>query len=204
MSAAFKPEIEWKDPNSLTPYANNTKAHPTEQIDKIAAAIAEFGWDQPIVVDGQGVILKGHGRREAALRLGLKLVPVVVRSDLTEAQKKAARIADNKVAESAWLTDQLKLELESLAELDFDLTLTGFDAADLSSLGDFTTEFQGSQIVGEGDPEDAEEPVNGVDDPGIDYQSKYAIAIECRDEAHQEEVYTLLTAEGYKCKVLTL
>jgi ParB-like chromosome segregation protein Spo0J len=63
----FDPRIEWRDPRSLTPYSNNAKTHPTEQVDKIAASIAAFGFDQPIVVDGEGVIIKGHGRREASL-----------------------------------------------------------------------------------------------------------------------------------------
>ena len=74
---AFDPRIEWRDPATLTPYSNNAKTHPTEQIDKIAASIASFGFDQPIVVDTDGVIIKGHGRREASLRLGLDQVPVL-------------------------------------------------------------------------------------------------------------------------------
>jgi ParB-like chromosome segregation protein Spo0J len=90
----FDPRIEWRDPASLTPYSNNAKTHPVEQVDKIAASIASFGFDQPIVVDGDGVIIKGHGRREASLRLGLDNVPVLVRTDLSVAEIKAARLAD--------------------------------------------------------------------------------------------------------------
>ncbi|MDX2244565.1 MAG: ParB/Srx family N-terminal domain-containing protein [Leptolyngbyaceae cyanobacterium bins.302] len=128
MSANFTyPKIEWRSPQTLTPYFNNTKAHPVGHVDKIAASIAEFGFDQPIVVDEQGVILKGHGRREASIRLGLEQVPVIVRTDLTELQKKACRIADNKVAESEWLEDELRLELLELQDQDYDLHLTGFD-----------------------------------------------------------------------------
>lgn len=195
--STFKPEIVWLDPESLTPYANNTKAHPTEQIDKIAASIAEFGWDQPIVVDGQYVILKGHGRREAALRLKLKLVPVVVRADLTEAQKKAARIADNKVAESAWLTDELKLELQSLAEMDFDLTLIGFDEVDLSGLGDFCTEYQGSQVLGE-----SEEEEEGAENQLGEIKEIYQILISCTSEAEQVELLERFSEEGLQCRSL--
>lgn len=136
-AAAFDPQIVWRDPNELTPYHNNTKLHPTEQIDKIASAIAAFGWDQPIVIDEKGVIIKGHGRRLAALRMQLKRVPVIVRDDLTEAEKMAARISDNKIAESPWDDEALKLEMGALSELDFDLTLTGWDAEDLSAfMGD--------------------------------------------------------------------
>jgi len=72
MEKKFEPSVEWRDPQSLIPYINNAKTHPPEQIVKIAASIAEFGFDQPIVLDGQGVVIKGHGRREASLKLGLK------------------------------------------------------------------------------------------------------------------------------------
>lgn len=126
--------IVQRDPASLTPYANNAKAHPTEQIDKVAASIASFKFDQPIVVDARGVIIKGHARREAALRLGLTLVPVLVRDDLNDAQVKALRLADNRAAQSAWISDALALELASLGAEGFDLGLTGFDQTELDRL----------------------------------------------------------------------
>lgn len=129
--AEYKLRIQWRAPEELTPYVQNPKAHPGEQVDKIAASLAEYKFDQPIVIDGQGVIIKGHGRRQAALQLGLKKVPVVVRDDLTEAQIKAARLADNRLAESAWIDDALESELTILKDLDFDLSLTGFDEVEL-------------------------------------------------------------------------
>jgi DNA modification methylase len=130
----FDPRIEWRDPVSLTPYSNNAKTHPAEQVDKIAASIASFGFDQPIVVDGDGVIIKGHGRREASLRLGLDQVPVLVRTDLSVAEIKAARLADNRTAQSPWDEELLRVELEALLEEDFDLGLTGFDLAEIDEL----------------------------------------------------------------------
>jgi DNA modification methylase len=130
----FDPRIEWRDPASLTPYSNNAKTHPSEQVDKIAASIAAFGFDQPIVVDGDGVIIKGHGRREASLRLGLDKVPVLVRTDLSVAEIKAARLADNRTAQSPWDEELLRVELEALLEGDFDLGLTGFDLAEIDEL----------------------------------------------------------------------
>lgn len=152
----FAADVEWRSPDALTPYVGNTKQHPTEQIDKIAASIAEFGFDQPIVVDGDGVIIKGHGRREAALRLGLSTVPVLVRSDLTPLQVKAARIADNRVAESAWDIDALKLELQSLDEGGFSLSITGFSGDELADL-------LADRTAGLTDPDDAPPaPVNPV------------------------------------------
>ena len=126
--------IQWISPDKLTPYEHNPKAHPAAQIEKIVRAIAEVGFDQPIVVDENLLVIKGHGRLAAANQMGLTQVPVIVRKDLTEAQKRAARIADNKVAESDWLDTPLKFELQELKGLDYDLTLTGFDESELDKL----------------------------------------------------------------------
>jgi DNA modification methylase len=163
MQADFKPIVEWRDPESLIPYINNAKTHPTEQIAKIAASIAEFGFDQPIVVDEQGIIIKGHGRRDASLRLGLKRVPVVVRGDLTPIQIKAARLADNKTAESPWDPQLLGLEIAGLKEWDFDLSLTGFSDDEIE---DLLAESE-AEVVGQTD-EDAvpETPEAAVTVPG--------------------------------------
>lgn len=103
----------------LKPYERNSKKHDKAQVAKIAESIKQFGWDQPIVVDADGVIIKGHGRRLAAIELGLEKVPVLVRDDLTPEQVRAARLADNRVAISDIDTDLLRKEL---ADLDFDLS----------------------------------------------------------------------------------
>ena len=134
MERAFEPSVEWRDPATLIPYINNAKTHSPEQIAKVASSIATFGFDQPIVVDGLGVIIKGHARREASLALGLKLVPVVARTDLLPAEVKAARIADNKTAESPWNDELLRLELQQLEEQDFALEVTGFNDEELECL----------------------------------------------------------------------
>ena len=126
----YKPEVVQLDPATLTPYAKNSKKHPDDQLDKIAGQIHRFGFDQPIVVDENKIIIKGHGRREAALRLGLPTVPVIVRSDLNDHEKLAARIGDNKVAESDWDNDALKFEFGTLRRAEFDLDLTGFDESE--------------------------------------------------------------------------
>lgn len=113
--------------DKITPYENNAKRHPKEQVAKIAKSIQEFGWDQPIVVDRAGVIIKGHGRRMAALSLGLKEVPVWVRDDLTDEQVKAARLADNRAAISDIDGELLRKELR-----DLEIDLTGiFDAKEM-------------------------------------------------------------------------
>lgn len=130
----YRSDIEWRSVDSIIPYINNTKQHSDEQVAKIAGSIAEFGFDQPMVVDGNHVLIKGHGRLLAARKLGLTQVPVLVRTDLTPTQVKAARIADNKVAESEWDQNLLKLELIELKASDFDLGLTGFDPIEVDEL----------------------------------------------------------------------
>lgn len=124
--------------NDVKPYELNAKIHDDAQVDKIAESIAKFDWDQPIVVDKNGVIIKGHGRRLAAIKLGRTEVPVLVRSDLDEDQVKAARLADNRVAIGDIDAEILKMELETfnLDFLDgiFDAKELDFMAADLSEM----------------------------------------------------------------------
>ena len=118
------PEIQLRDPSTLVPYAKNAKRHPEGQIERLARTIAEFGFDQPIVIDRRGVIVKGHGRREAALILGLKQVPVIV-TDLDEYQVMAARIADNKVVSEDYDAALLQTEVRAIADSGVDPALTG-------------------------------------------------------------------------------
>ena len=128
-------EVERVDPGTLIPYSNNAKEHPEEQVKKIASSIKNYGWDQPIVVDGANEIIKGHGRLQAAELLGLDEVPVITREDLTEAEAKASRIADNKTAESAWIDEALETEVDILAEDEaIDMDSLGFDDEELDSL----------------------------------------------------------------------
>lgn len=132
-----KLEIVVRDIDSIRPYEFNVKNHDKKQIEKIAKAISEFGWDQPIVVDGKGEIIKGHGRRLAAISLGMKTVPVLVRDDLTEDQVKAARLSDNRVAISDIDSEMLQKELASLMfDMDgiFDKKELDFLIADLGEM----------------------------------------------------------------------
>ncbi|MBO8181069.1 MAG: site-specific DNA-methyltransferase [Archaeoglobus sp.] len=127
-------KIEHVPLDKIIPYVNNPKKHPEEQIKKIASSILEFGFKVPIIVDKDYVIIVGHGRYEAAKRIGLKEVPVIVADDLSPAQVKAFRIADNKVAESDWDLDALAAELAQLKEIDYDLELTGYDEDEIKEL----------------------------------------------------------------------
>jgi DNA modification methylase len=120
--------------DKLIPYAKNSRTHSPEQVGQIAASIKEFGFRNPILVDGVGIIA-GHGRLMAAQKLGLDKVPTIDCSDMTESQKKAYIIADNKLAMNAgWDNAMLSIELQDLEDEGFDLSLTGFDDKELDAL----------------------------------------------------------------------
>lgn len=119
----------------LKPYERNNKKHNKAQIDRLAMHIEGCGWDVPIVVDEKMIILKGHGRLEAAKQLGMQQVPVIVRTGLSEAEKRAVRIADNKLAELAeWDKEALAFELEDLELAGWDLEEFGFSKDELDDL----------------------------------------------------------------------
>jgi len=120
---------------ALIPYANNAKLHTDAQVAQIAASIREFGWGAPILVDGQNNVIAGHGRLLAARKLGLTEVPVVPMTHLTDIQRRALILADNRIGENAsWDDELLGIELAALRDAEFDLTLTGFSADDLDAL----------------------------------------------------------------------
>lgn len=137
-----KLKIDAWDIERVIPYEKNSKLHDPAQVAKIAESIKRFGWDQPIVVDAAGVIIKGHGRRLAAISLGLKTVPVLVRDDLTPDQVNASRLADNRAALGGI---DAKLMAEELASLDnMDLLAGIFDEKELeftmADLGEMNTD----------------------------------------------------------------
>lgn len=133
MSIKFRNEVTMRPIETVMPYYRNAKLHDEEQIKKIAAQIATVGWDQPIVVDTQGIIIKGHGRLAAAKSLGLTEVPVIV-SDISEKEARLARIADNKVAESGWDNDMLAQELADLKALGESLDLSAFESKEVDEV----------------------------------------------------------------------
>ena len=122
-------EIKMVSVADITPYENNAKMHPDEQITQIANSIREFGFKQPIVLDKHNVVIIGHGRLLASKKIGLSEVPVVYANELTDAQVKALRLADNKTNESEWDFSMLEAELDDL-RLDFDMSDFGFDLDD--------------------------------------------------------------------------
>lgn len=128
-------QIEYIEIDNVIPYANNPRHNDGEAVDRVAASIKEYGFKQPIIVDKDNVIVAGHTRYKAAHKLGIDKVPVIKADDLTPAQVKAYRIADNRVAEySSWDNELLTIELEGLQDLDFDLDLTGVEDWEIDNL----------------------------------------------------------------------
>jgi len=145
----------------LIPYVGNARTHSDAQVAQIAASIREFGFTNPILVDGTNGVIAGHGRLLAARKLGMTVVPVIELAHLTDAQKRAYVLADNKLALNAgWDLDLLRLELGALQDAGFDLDLVGFDAGELDALFAVPT-------AGRTDPDDVPDvPENPVTRPG--------------------------------------
>ena len=186
MENNFKFQIVWMNPADLVPYVNNAKTHPDDQIDKIAHQIMKFGFDQPIVVNKEKVIIKGHGRRLGAMKLKLDSVPVIVREDISEHDEMALRMADNKVAESDYDKDLLKFELGTLSRADYDMTFTGYDDKELKRLLD---------DLAESDP-------GAMPNPGGEPAKQYILTIELKTEAELAELYQQFKDKGYNCTMI--
>jgi ParB-like chromosome segregation protein Spo0J len=128
-------QIAWRPLGELIPYARNPRTHSDAQVAEIAASIREFGWTNPVLVDGANGIIAGHGRVLAARKLGLEGVPTIELAHMSEAQKRAYVLADNQLALNArWDDELLRLELADLSELGFDLGLIGFGEGELERL----------------------------------------------------------------------
>jgi hypothetical protein len=207
--------------DKLIPYELNTKNHPKEQIEKLAKTIDQNGFDVPIVVDEAGVILKGHGRRLAALHLGVDKVPVLVRSGLSEKQKKAIRIGDNTLASLGTMDfEALSQEIELMMSLPDDFEV---DLDDLGLAGfNFDIEDDTANTLGTSQPTmtpaRTAQSTQSVDDEKPaekDYsmpdlsQEKAAISLfqvvaQCKDEHEQREVYELLVENEHQARILTI
>ena len=178
-------QVEQLKVGDLIPYVNNSRTHSDEQVTQVASSIKEFGFTNPILIDDDGGIIAGHGRLIAAKKLGLVEVPCIRLGYLTEAQRKAYVIADNKLAlNGGWDNDLLKIELTELDSLDFDLNLIGFDLSELANIFDPVTE--------------------EIELKEQTYSETFNIIIECDDEQNQESIYNELQEKGYKCQVQSL
>lgn len=162
-------KIEWRAVADLVPYARNARTHSDEQISVLAASIGRYGFNNPVLIDTAGGIIAGHGRVLAAKRLGMETVPVVPLAHLTEDEKRAYILADNKTAElSGWDEDLLRIEVADLADKDFDMGGLGFDEKEIAKLLVEPEPEAGDGGDGEPDPDAALEakpdPVSALGD----------------------------------------
>lgn len=183
-------QIEKRQLSELIPYINNSRKHSDDQVTQIAASIKEFGWTNPILVDGDNGIIAGHGRIMAAKKLNMTEVPVIELAHLSKEQRKALIIADNKLAlNSDWDSNLLAIELKDLQDLGFDLNLTGFDADELANI------LLPEQVAGLTD-EDATPPI--PDEPKTKLGDVYILGnhkLMCGDSASLNDAEKLMDGD---------
>ena len=179
-------KVERRKVADLIPYARNSRTHSDEQVGQIAASIKEWGWTVPVLIDPDGVLIAGHGRILAAKELGFTEVPCMVVDGWTAAQKKAYIIADNKLALNAgWDNDILKVEMQELGDLNFDLSLTGFGIEEMASLFDLG------------------EPVSKQDETHVAVEMpENQMILTFENETILQEWFNRAESEGVECKLL--
>ena len=167
----------------LIPYANNARTHTDSQISQIAGSIKEFGFNNPVLIDSDFGIIAGHGRVLAGKKLGLDNVPCVFLHHLTAAKKKAYILADNKLALNAsWNDELLKLEIDDLHHLDFNLELIGFDKLELNKLLGFD--------------------LNEIKHDTMLNDDKLFVIVDCISETEQQTLYSEMKERGFTCKLM--
>ena len=178
-------KIENIKTEELVPYARNSRTHSEAQVAQIAGSIREFGFTNPVLIDADNGIIAGHGRVMAAGVLGLASVPCIRLAHLTDTQRRAYIIADNKLAlNSGWDEEMLGLELADLREADFDLGLLGFDGEGIdAALNREESETQ----LGDGD----------------EIKSTFEVIADCENEGQQQMIYNIITQKGIKCRLST-
>lgn len=177
-------KIEYLLATDLVPYENNSRTHSQQQVDQIKRSMNEFGFTNPILLDENNGIIAGHGRLQAAQELGIVLVPTITLKGLTKAQRKAYVIADNQLALNAgWDFDALRIEIEDLDSLDFNLGLLGFGEQELE------------RILGI-------EEIPYADEFTGDSENKWQLLIEYNNENELATAYDEVTNRGLKCKII--
>ena len=180
--------------DEIKPYERNARIHSSKQIKQIMEAIKAFGFTNPLLIDDENNLIAGHGRLEAVKQLNIidfkdkpiKELPAIIITGLSEADKKALIIADNKIAENAsWDYELLQAEFQELEAINYDLDLMGFDNID---------EILGADI-------DVEQETKEIKE--VEINQKYELLIKCKDEKELEKVYNENIEKGYECKVLT-
>lgn len=177
--------IEYRPIESLIPYARNSRTHSDEQVAQIASSIKEFGFVNPILIDQESIIIAGHGRLLAAQRLKIKEVPIILLDKLTEAQRKALVIADNRIALNAgWDYEMLSVELDELKDDGFNITLLGLSDKELDELIGSSDEIE----------EETESPID---------ENRNLLLVECIDERELEKLFGEMNERGYNCKIMS-
>jgi len=230
-------KIEMLPVEGLVEYARNARIHSEAEIAELVDLIREFGWTQPVLFDGRGIVA-GHRRKAAAMRiyaggelirtpsgeaLPVGTVPCLDVSGWTDAQRRAAILADNKSAlNGGWDLEMLAEELRQIGEMDFDLSKTGFSGVEIDALvqgvfedlpamsfsGEAVSRPAYSDAVEDADDDDSfdENPKGhgsaNYEDPGVEDKSQYGVIVICDGEMHQIEVFEKLQDMGYKIKVV--
>jgi ParB family chromosome partitioning protein len=192
--------LEHIDPKDLIPYEKNPRQHSPEQIMQLINSINNFGWTSPALIDEENCILAGHGRQEDALALGMDEIPCIRLYGLTDAQKRAYVIADNKLTDNSdWNTPILLEELQFLQELEFDISLLGFSELELSDL--LHVDEEEEELPPDLHPD--YEPAPEMDeDEGTTRTSNpsFSILVDCRSEAEQTELLDEFMERDFKCR----
>jgi ParB-like chromosome segregation protein Spo0J len=176
-------QIEYKKIDDLIPYIKNSRTHSPQQIQQLAASIKEFGWTNPILLDGDNGIIAGHGRLAAARLLNQIEVPTIQLNGLNENQKRAYIIADNKLALNAgWDIEFLNLEIKDLQDAGFDLNLMGFSAEELKEFAPNEDKI--------------------IEDMNIKDESRNLLMIECISEHELQNLFEEMQERGFECKIL--
>jgi ParB-like chromosome segregation protein Spo0J len=168
-------------PQKLIDYDKNAKKHPKDQIEKLAKSFQKEGFHGVVVADENLVIIAGHGRKYAAIEAKLDVIPVQILEGLTEEQKRSKRLGDNKLAESDWIDELIKDELTFLHEQNYDVSLSGFD-------------LNFDNINENNDKKETEKVFKNI----------FEVVVECLDELEQQEIYTIITDMGKKCRILSM
>lgn len=177
-------QIEQIDIEKLIPYAMNARTHSDEQVSQIAGSIKEFGFNNPVLIDEDNGIIAGHGRVLASKKLSLKEVPCIRLNHLSDAQRKAFILADNKIAlNSGWDYELLKSEIESLSEQDFRLELLGFDINELNSILEI---------------EEVLKDEKEITDDG----NRNLLLVEFENEIELENLFNEMQERGFNCKIM--
>lgn len=176
MPTKNKLQIVYKNVDDLIPYARNAKIHDENNINLIAGSIKSFGFNNPVLLDGENGIIAGHGRVLASKKLGIKQIPTIELQGLSDAEKRAYIIADNRLTEkSEWDKEILSLELQDLNELGIDLNSIGFDENDIN------------KMIGTPESDTSEE---------VAYKEQLNIVVECSSEEEQEKLYNEFSERG--------